>query len=80
MELVLIKKDSPEWNWMWDTITSHPINQELSADMINLWQYKGSLRLRNRILHQFSLNDKSIVLGASKTFNDEDIDKVINIK
>ena len=80
MELVLIKKDSAEWNWMWDTITSHPINQTLSPEIISLWQYKGSLRLRNRILHQFALNDKDVVIEASKTINDEDIDKIINIK
>lgn len=93
MEMILIKENSKEWEFMWDWIAKHPINNGLNNPDIALsedkkiWQYMGSLKQNNEVLHQFQhlnhpLTNKkeNIVLKASETISDNDIEKVLSIK
>lgn len=80
MELILIKENSPEWDYMWNWVYAHPINEGLQPSEVQQWQYKGSLRNGNRILHQFNKAGKSLVLACSPNMIPEDIHKVVLLK
>ena len=80
MELILIKQDSPEWLYMWDWIFNHPINEGLTLPQVNTWQYRGSLRQDDKVLHQFLRGRKSLVLACSSAMTSDDIFKVITLK
>lgn len=58
MELVLIEIDSAEWNYMWNWLASHPINEGIENPSLALndgeaWQYMGSYKQGDRVLSQF---------------------------
>ena len=58
MELVLIKTDCPEWDFMWNWLASHPLNKGLDEPTTALneneaWQYMGSYQQKERLLHTF---------------------------
>ena len=80
MELILLKPDSPEWNYAWDWVYAHPINEGLTQPELNSWQYRGSLRNGDRILHQFWKAGKSLILACSPNMSDSDIAQVIKLK
>lgn len=92
MEMLLIKRDSQEWNTMWDTLATHPINEgyEEPSLVINegeAWQYMGSFRQDTRIIHEFRHRNhpmfgrrEYIKINASLSITDEDIEKVLSIK
>lgn len=80
MDLILIKENSNEWNYMWDWVYTHPLNEGQTALQVNSWQYKGSLRNGNKVLHQFIRGQKSLVLACSSGMTNEDIAKVIRLK
>lgn len=80
MELLLIKETSPEWEYMWDWVYAHPYNKNMQSEELLQWQYKGSLRQGNRILHQFELGTKGLVLASSSGMSNSDIAKVIGLK
>jgi hypothetical protein len=81
MDLVLIKLDSPEWNYMWKWLADHPINDGLDEPGIvdykgEQWQYMGSLKQGDKIIHQFrhrnhpvteSVQNVSVVASAELT-------------
>ena len=92
MEIVIIKKDSQEWNNMLAKISSHPINEgyENPSLVINegvSWKYIYSVRQGNKVIHDFiHLNHPKysrteyITFDASPSITDEDIEKVLPIK
>jgi hypothetical protein len=80
MELILIKQDSPEWEFMWNWVYAHPVNDGLAVPDVQQWQYKGSLRNGDRILHQFNKAGKSLVLACSPNMLDTDIHRIIQLK
>lgn len=93
MELVLIKIDSQEWNYMWDWVASHPLNKELEDpstalnDGNQVWQYIGSFRHNNETIHEFkhynhpvTNREEKISVKSSENMSDEDIQKVAKIK
>lgn len=80
MDLLLIKQDSPEWHYMWNWISQHPINEGLSPQELNTWQYTGSLRQGSKTLHQFKRGTNSLVLACSHTMNAEDISRIVVLK
>jgi len=58
MELILIKPNSLEWDFMWNWLASHPINEGIEEPSIAInnseaWQYLGSFREGKRIIHEF---------------------------
>lgn len=85
MELIVIKKDSPEWEYMWNWLADHPYNKELAEPMIALneneaWQYMGSFKLKERIIHEFRHRNHPITkdvlelkVTASPNMNEESI-------
>ena len=87
MELVLITPESEEWEYMWDWLASHPINEgiedpSLATNNNESWQYMGSLMQGKTVLHQFRhrchplTNDVySLILSASESFTNEQIAK-----
>jgi len=92
MEMVLIKKDSQEWNNMWDKLANHPINESIEEPSLAVnegeaWQYMGSFRQDTRIIHEFRHRNhprfqrrEYIKFPASETFTDEDVEKTIPFK
>jgi hypothetical protein len=92
MEMILIKRDSQEWNNMWDNLAIHPINEGIEEPSVALnesegWQYMGSFRQDNRIIHEFRHRNhpkfqrrEYVKFFASDTINDDDIEKVVQIK
>lgn len=93
MEMVLVKIDSNEWNYMWNWIINHPINDgivqpEVAINEENgeMWQYMGSFRQDNKTIHEFrhrshpSNGDRIYLkLNASDSFSDNDIEKVLSV-
>ena len=56
MELVLIKPESIEWNYIWQWLENHPINKDIENPTLatnngESWQYMGSYKQGNRLLH-----------------------------
>jgi hypothetical protein len=91
MDMILLKKDSTEWNAMWETLANHPINEGLEYPMVayndgEQWQYMGSYRQDDKIIHDFRHRNHPKTLDVYKiTFNgnqvpEEQIDKVIKVK
>ena len=87
MELILIEPDSPEWNYMWNWLEKHPLNEGIEDPSIALnegqtWQYMGSYKQDTRVLHTFrhrihptTKEIQNLTLEASKDLTDEQIVK-----
>lgn len=93
MEMVLIKEDSNEWNYMWDWIAAHPLNEGLEEPSLSMsednefWQYMGSFRQNNVTIHEFRHRNHPLTkrteylkIQNSQTMNDDDIQKVLSVK
>jgi len=59
MELVIIEIGSPEWEYMWNWLSEHPINSGLEEPSIakhpvsgEAWQYMGSFKQGERVIHE----------------------------
>lgn len=87
MELVLIKQDTPEWNYMWEWLASHPLNEgienpSLAVNNGEAWQYMGSYKQDERVLHTFRHRQhprynkvENVSVSASKELTPEQIAK-----
>ena len=60
MELVIVEIGSPEWEYMWNWLTAHPLNSGLEEPSVashpesgEAWQYMGSFRQGDRVIHEF---------------------------
>ena len=85
MKFILLKIDSPEWNYIWSWLEAHPINAGLEDPKEALyngqaWEYLGSFIQGPRCVHTFRhlLHPKTnkieeLSLSASSTFNSDDI-------
>lgn len=92
MDLVIVERESAEWNYMWEWLENHPINEGIEEPRLALnsgevWQYMGSYRQDNKVIHSFRHRQhprdnqrKNLNLNASDKFNNEQINKVIKIK
>lgn len=92
MELLFIKQDQSEWDFIWLWLELHPINEGLEDPRIALnkgktWEYMGSYRNNDKVVHEFihknhpKTNNRYIAtLNASDTFNDSQIEKIVQIK
>lgn len=92
MELIFVKKDSTEWNYIWDFVANHPINEELEEPRTafnegEAWQYMGSFKNKDKVIHEFrhrfhpkTMGVYNITFNGSDEFTNEQIDKSINIK
>lgn len=92
MEMLIIKENSPEYNYMWNWLASHPINEGFAEPMVafndgEAWQYMGTYKQGTKALHEFrhrnhpSNNDRvSLKVNASENMNDEDIESKHSMK
>ncbi len=92
MDIVIIERDTPEWDYMWQWLESHPINEGIKDPRVAVngneaWQYMGSARQDNKVISEFRhrchpKNNKVVKLSVNhlNKLNDEDIAKVIKIK
>lgn len=58
MELVLLVVGSAEWEYAWNWLASHPINDGITnpSSAINngeSWMYMGSYKQDDRVIHSF---------------------------
>ena len=91
MQLVLVKIDSPEWNYIWDWLSKHPINKDLENPLEaenngQVWQYTGTYKEANKAIHSLrhryhpiTNKQENLSLISSSTFNSDDIEKSIKI-
>jgi len=87
MELILLKIGSIEWEYAWNWLSSHPINEKLIEPSIatnegESWAYMGSFREDKRIIHEFRHkchpNTKGrldLKVQGSDRFTDDQIEK-----
>lgn len=92
MELIFVKRDSPEWNYIWDFVANHPINEGIEEPqtafyMGEAWQYMGSFKQGDRVIHEFrhryhprTQTRQHIKFNASENFTDDQIGKSTKIK
>ena len=92
MDLVLVERGTPEWDYMWQWLDSHPINEGVEMPRVawnngEIWQYMGSYRQDDKVIHSFRHRQhprdnqrKNLSLHASDKFNNEQISKVIKVK
>jgi len=94
MEMLIIKRDSPEWEYMWNWLANHPINQGIEEPTVatnplndEAWHYMGSYRNDGKVIHEFrhrshpSNGDRiTYNLKASSNMTDEDIEEELPVK
>lgn len=95
MEMLIIKRDSPEWNWMWSQLASHPLNEGIEESTVALntlngeaWQYMGSYRGKDGTVvsefrhrsHPFDNERRYIKFIHVNVVSESNIEKVIPIK
>lgn len=91
MELVLIKQGTSEWNWMWEWLAVHPLNEGIEEPSIatnngESWQYMGSFQQGIRVLHTFRHRQhprynkvETVSVSASKTLTSDQIEKTFKL-
>ncbi len=91
MELALIDPSSTEWEFMWNWLASHPINEGLENPSVALnegqaWQYMGSYKQKERVIHTFRHRNhpvtkgiKNLSVSASKELTPEQISKTFRL-
>lgn len=92
MEMILIKIDSPEWDYMWNWIAEHPLNKDNAEPMVcsnegEVWQYMGSFMNDNKVVHEFRHRLHPVTgeraylkLNGSPAFNENDVEKRLKAK
>lgn len=87
MELILLKVGSIEWEYAWNWLANHPINEGLSNPSTatnngESWTYMGSFKEGKRIIHEFrhrshpKTNERlDLKVQASEGVTEEQIEK-----
>lgn len=92
MDLILLTI-GPEWDYMWDWLSKHPINDNVAEPTLafnnnEAWQYMGTFRQDNRYIHNLrhrchptTNSVRTLYLSASDNFNpDDEIAKSFKLK
>lgn len=91
MELVLIEQGCPEWEYMWEWLSNHPINEGITNPSLaenegEAWQYMGSYKQADRVLHSFrhrfhpiTRGVKNLSLHASNLLTEDQIQKTFKL-
>lgn len=86
MDLIVFKKDSAEWGFIWQWLEEHPINEGLEEPRVALhegeaWQYMSSYSHDNKILHEVRHRNhpktnklEVLVFNGSDNFNEDQIE------
>lgn len=59
MKLFSVKRDTPEWDYMWQELAKHPINKGIKEPTVSyndgeLWEYMGSYVFdKKNSIHEF---------------------------
>ena len=58
MEMVILKRDSSDWNYAWDWLKAHPINEGLEEPHVGfnngeVWQYLLTYRNGDKLITEF---------------------------
>ena len=58
MEMIIVKRDSDEWNNMWERVSTHPINEGLPDTSVAMnegqsWQYVGTYYNNGKAISSF---------------------------
>jgi hypothetical protein len=91
MELVIFKSESEPFNFMWEWLQNHPINEGLSEPKVaenqgQAWEYMGTFVNGEKAISDFrhrchpATNDLYKVSVEHPSFNKEDIDLSKKIK
>jgi hypothetical protein len=92
MDLVIIERETAEWNYMWEWLENHPINEDIEEPRLalnngELWQYMGSYRQDNKYLSEFRHREhprtnkiEKIVFEHKEPIKAESISKVIKVR
>ena len=87
MNLILIKANSPEWDFMWKWLEEHPISKDIIEPSVALnegeaWQYMGSWQQGDRAIHSFRHRNhpvtksiQTVSVQASKDLTQDQIEK-----
>ncbi len=90
MKLILLKPTSPEWEYMWNWVASHPINEGIEDPSTSLnegeaWQYMGSYwNGSDKLISEFRHRNHPRTNNVQKLsiehpeFNKESFEKIIN--
>ncbi len=91
MDLVVFKKDSKEWDFIWQWLEEHPINEGLEEPKVALnegeaWQHMGCFRNENKVICEFRHRNHPVTNNLYTTsvsmneFDENSIEKTIKIK
>jgi hypothetical protein len=94
MDMVIVKRNSAEWEYMWNWLSKHPINEGIenptlawNSEYAEGWQYMGSYKKDDNIIHEFrhrvhprTKDRMYLKLNASENMNPDDIENTIPIK
>lgn len=91
MKLILLKPNSNEWNFAWDWVANHPLNEGIEDPSTALnegngWMYMGSYwngsdKLISTFKHNLhpKTNNRQTLSIEHKEFNTESFDKILNV-
>ncbi len=91
MEIIFVKRDTSEWDFMWLWLELHALNVGLETPAVaehngEVWQYLGSYRNQGQTVHEFRHRYHPITkdirlasLHASETFTEDQIEKIVKI-
>lgn len=58
MEIIILKRGSSDWDYIWDYLKSHPINEGLEEPHVafnngEVWQYMSSYKNGNTVISEY---------------------------
>ena len=86
MNFITIKRDSPEWNYIWSWLENHPINEGIKDPSVAInnqecWQYTGSFMNKKDVVHSFRHRSHpktnyfvNLSVKASDSFSEDQIE------
>ena len=92
MEMIIVKRDSDEWNNMWERVAMHPINEGLPDTSMAMnegeaWQYMGSFKQGDKVIHEFRHRNhprfqrqEYLKFEGRDKLGTDDIEKVLAVK
>jgi hypothetical protein len=92
MEMLIVKQNSQEWDWMWEYVAAHPINEDIQEPSVAInegesWQYMCSFKHTDKIIHTFRhrlhprfQRTEHIVFNSSEILTPEDIERTLPVK
>jgi hypothetical protein len=93
MEMIIIEPQSPEWDYMWNWLANHPLNENTldkslayNEESGEAWQYMGSFRQNKQVVHEFrhrhhpeSNKRELLKVKGSENLSDDQINNTFKI-